>query len=270
MERTDECLAHRIRGIDQTTMTTGALIFAYNNEQIDYVAMANWSALNIRRHLGIPTTIITGEPQGNNKRHFSDVGHVTWHNLNRMDAYRLSPYDQTLVLDADYVVASNQLNTVLESAEDFLCHRWAYDVTGENNFTGLNYFGQHRMPQWWATVMMFRRSKSAELIFGMMQMIRDNWQHYRHLYGNSVETYRNDHALSVALNTVNGHQQNIPGIPWNLASLVPEHSLEQLKPDEYQIKFVNSENTLRRVDIKNFDFHAMGKKHLGEIVANNA
>ena len=251
-------------------MTTGALIFAYNNESIDYEAMARWSANNIERHLGIPTTIITGTPEGNNRRHFTDVGTVTWHNLNRMDAYTLSPYDQTLVLDADYVVASDQLKAILDSQEDFLCHRWAYDVTGENDFSGLNYFGQHRMPQWWATVMMFRRSKQAELIFGMMQMIRDNWRHYRDLYGNTVETYRNDHALSIALNTVNGHQQCIPGIPWNLASLVPEHTLEQLNQDEYQIKFTNSENKLRRITVKNFDFHAMGKKHLGAIVASNS
>jgi hypothetical protein len=251
-------------------MTTGALIFAYNNEHIDYEAMAQWSAGNIKRHLGIPTTIVTGNPAGNNRRYFSDVGSVTWHNLDRMDAYTLSPYDQTLVLDADYVVASDQLKTILDSSQDFLCHRWAYDITGENDFNGLNYFGQHRMPQWWATVMMFKKSQPAKLIFDMMQMVRDNWRHYRDLYGNTVETYRNDHALSIALNTVNGHQQHIPGIPWNLASLVPEHTLEQLSQDEYQIKFVNSENKLRCVSIKNFDFHAMGKKHLGEIVANNS
>ena len=42
-------------------MTAGALIFAFNNEQIDYVSMAKWSAKNIERHLGIPTRIITND-----------------------------------------------------------------------------------------------------------------------------------------------------------------------------------------------------------------
>lgn len=250
-------------------MTSGALIFADNNEHIDYVAMAQWSACNIERHLGIPTTIVTGDSPGGGKRHFIDVGQVSWYNLNRMDAYALSPYDQTLVLDADYVVASNQLKFVLDYDKDFLCHRWAYDVVGENNFEGLNYFGRHRMPQWWATVIMFRRSQQAELIFGMMKMIRDNWTHYRNLYGNTIETYRNDHALSIALNTVNGHQQDIPGIPWDLASLVPDHKLTQIRQDEYRVDFTDSKNKQYWMAIKNFDFHAMGKKHLGEIVANN-
>lgn len=251
-------------------MTVGALIFATNNDQIDYVSMANWSARNIERHLDIPTTIISGDATSNNRRHFTDVGSVVWHNLNRMDAYALSPYDQTLVLDADYVVASNQLKSLLACTQDFLCHRWAYDVTGENDFTGLNYFGRNRMPMWWATVMMFRRSRETELIFDMMQMIRDNWTHYRNLYGNTAETYRNDHALSIALNTVNGHQQNIPDIPWKLASLVPDHILSQVKQDEYRVEFTNSENRRRWISLKNFDFHAMGKKHLGEIVAGNS
>ena len=91
-------------------MTTGALIFARNNEQIDYEAMARWSARNIKRHLGIDTHIVTDDTRTDSGfRHFSDAGMVTWHNTNRMDAYRLSPWDQTLVLDADYVVASDQL-----------------------------------------------------------------------------------------------------------------------------------------------------------------
>ena len=248
-------------------MTTGALIFARNNEQIDYTAMARWSAKNIERHLGIPTHIVTDDAPSHNARHFTDIGNVTWHNYNRMDAYRLSPWDRTLVLDADYVVASNQLQSVLEVDQDFLAHRLAYDVTGCNNFEGLNSFGSNRMPMWWATVMMFRRSKQAKLIFDSMQMIRDNWTHYRNLYKNTNATYRNDHALSIALGMVNGHTLQHTDIPWALASLTPEHKLTQLDKDCYRIDFINTENKARWITLQQ-DFHAMGKKSLGEIVAN--
>jgi hypothetical protein len=248
-------------------MTTGALIFARNNEQIDYEAMAQWSARNIERHLGIPTQIITDDAPTDNARHFTDVGNVTWHNLNRMDAYRLTPWDRTLVLDADYIVASNQLQAVLEIDQDFLAHRWAYDVTGCNNFEGLNYFGNNRMPMWWATVMMFRKSKQAELIFDSMQMIRDNWTHYRNLYKNTNATYRNDHALSIALGIVNGHTLHHAGIPWAMTSLTPEHKLTQLDKDQYRVDFINTENKSRWIELRQ-DFHAMGKQQLGAIVAN--
>jgi len=249
-------------------MTTGALIFARNNEQIDYEAMARWSARNIERHLGIPTHIVTDDSRlDSGSRYFVDAGTVAWHNTNRMDAYRLSPWERTLVLDADYVVASDQLKSLLEVDQDFLAHRWAYDVTGRNDFTGLNWFGGNQMPMWWATVMMFRKSRQAELIFESMQMIRDNWNHYRALYKNSKTTYRNDHALSIALGIVNGHTVNHPGIPWALASLTPEHRLAQLDKDRYRVDFVNTQNKSRWIELRQ-DFHAMGKQQLGAIVAD--
>ena len=262
-------------------MSTGALIFAYNNEQTDYVSMAAWTAKNIRRHLGIPVALVTDKPtnlyfeqviiqesDGKNGRWFSDYNtNVVWHNKTRANAYELTPWKQTLVLDADYVVASDQLKTVLESKEDFLAHRWAYDVTGINNFDGLNYFGAYRMPMWWATVMMFRHSEQAKLIFETMSMIRDNWTHYRNIYKNSNGTYRNDHALSIALGVVNGHTLDHNGIPWKLASLTPDHKLKQLSADHYRIDFVTADQKPKWIELKGQDFHAMGKKTLGEIVA---
>lgn len=263
-------------------MTTGAVIFAYNNEHIDYVAMAAWSAANIKRHLGIPVCLITDQDpctsvfdkvivvdsQGTNSRYFSDVGTVSWHNLNRMDVYALTPWDQTLVLDADYVVASDQLLSVLESQEDFMCHRWAYDITGLQTFEDLNYFGRYQFPMWWATVMMFRRSKKADVIFSAMTMIKNNWKHYRDLYANSRSTYRNDHALSIALNIENGHTLATTDIPWALASLTPTHSLTQLDSDVYRVDFTTVDGKSRWIEVKQ-DFHAMGKQQLGAIVANN-
>jgi hypothetical protein len=186
-----------------------------------------------------------------------------------MDAYRLSPWDRTLVLDADYIVASDQLKSLLDADQDFLAHRRAYDVTGCNTFEGLNTFGDNCMPMWWATVMMFRKSQHAELIFDSMQMIRDNWNHYRALYKNSVPAYRNDHALTIALGIVNGHTIDHASIPWQLASLTPEHKLTQLDKDSYRVDYIDTENRAKWITLTQ-DFHAMGKQQLGAIVASNS
>jgi len=264
-------------------MTTGAIIFAYNNDQTDYVSMAAWSAHNIRRHLNIPVAVVTDQPvadglfdhviiqssESANTRYFSDyAATVTWHNTNRASAYELTPWDQTLVLDADYVVASPALQGVLQMPLDFLAHDRAYDITGVNDFQTLNCFGSYRMPMSWATVMMFRRSHHAELIFDAMNMIRCNWQHYCRLYASTKTTYRNDHALSIALGIVNGHTTRHDSIPWPLASLTPEHELQQIDVDSYRVNFVNSEQKPRWITMHNQDFHAMGKQQLGAIVAN--
>jgi hypothetical protein len=202
-------------------------------------------------------------------RYFSDVGQtVTWYNGNRMDAYNLSPYTETLVLDADYVVASDQLNTVFDIAEDFVAPRWAYDVTAQQTFNDLNCFGSHRMPMAWATVMRFRRSVFVEQIFEIMRMVKEHWQHYRNLYGIHKSNYRNDHALSIALNILHGHQAAWPAVPWSLASVVPEHVLTQISEDTFRVDYVTTDQRPRHITLAGYDFHAMGKHHLGEIVAS--
>ena len=269
-------------------MTTGALIFAFNNEQTDFVKMAAWSSKNIKRHLGIPVAVVTDVdhsqkaefdhyiqvPSANNTadntRYFEDYdSRVTWHNTSRVDAYHLSPWDQTLVLDADYVVASNQLKVLFDTSIDFLAHRYARDITETNDFESLNTFGDNQMPMWWATVMLFRRSDYVESIFDCMSMIRDNWQHYREIYKNKKGTYRNDHALSIAQLIVNGHHIEYPSIPWQLASLTPQHRLYQIEQDHYRVEFQSNDNRKKWMTIQNHDFHAMGKKYLEEIVANS-
>ena len=264
-------------------MTAGVLIFAFNNEQIDYLAMANWSAKNIRRHLDLPVAVVTDQvvpdnyqfeqviytaPEGKNSRTFDDIlESVTWFNGNRVDAYNLSPWTQTLLLDADYVVASDQLKQLFKVEQDFLAHSRAYDVTGQPSFDDHCSFGYYKMPMWWATVVMFRRSPRAKLIFEFMQMIRDNWSHYRSLYNISRPTYRNDFALSIALNIVNGHTLDHAGIPWSLASVGHNQKLTQLEPDRYRVDFDAQDNRPKWIEFQQ-DFHAMGKGHLGAIVDN--
>lgn len=262
-------------------MTRGALIFAFNNEKIDYVRMAEWSAGNIRRHLGIPTCLVTdrmpehtnfekiiiASPHTPGHRHFDDLTEtVSWFNGNRVDAYEASPWDQTLVLDADYVVASDRLKELFDCNQDFLAHRWAYDVTGLQTFNDLNYFGRFNMPMWWATVMMFNRSTSTKLIFDSMKMIRANWNHYRNIYQNTRSVYRNDHALTIALGIVNGHTLDHADIPWQLASITPGPGLEYIDTDCYQVNFVTRQKQNRWIRLKNQDFHAMGKGHLGDLI----
>lgn len=264
-------------------MTRGALIFAFNNEQTDYLEMAAWSAENIRRHLGIPVAVVTDcvdyernrafdrvinvAPQTGGTRWFEDYeATVSWHNAGRTDAYNLSPWDHTLVLDADYVVADSDLNQLWGQA-DFMCHRLAFDMAGGKGYLDeLNCFGQHRLPMWWATVMMFRRSNTAQYIFDCMNMVRDNWQHYRDLYGIQKSTYRNDFALSIAIGIVSGHTFKTEEIPWPLASVMPNTKLEKLDQDHYRLEYKNTNSKPYQMSFGGYSFHAMGKRYLGDIV----
>lgn len=266
-------------------MTTGALIFAYNNEAVDYVAMAAWSADRIHRHLDIPVCLVTDKPRDELSHKFDKTVLVDapetqqhrffrdyqmpgiWRNHNRVNAHDLTPWDHTLLLDADYVVASDQLRQVLQIDQDFIVHDRAHDITGNLPFQGNESFGTYRMPMYWATVVSFRRSQQAKLVFDAMTMIRDHWHHYLQLYQIDEQTYRNDFALSIAMNIVNGHVLNMPTIPWSLATVTPETKLTQIDQDTYKIEYQNLENKSRWIHI-NQDFHAMCKRDLGDIVAN--
>lgn len=263
-------------------MTRGALIFAFNNGVIDYVRLAAWTAENIKRHLDLPVALVTdievtdpvfdyviyADKLSGNGRYFSDFSDtIPWHNLTRADVYDLTPWDETLVVDADYIVASDQLKCLFGSSRNFLAHNRTYDIVGIGNLDEFNYFGRHKMPMWWATVMYFRRDSTTKMIFDSMKMVRDNWRHYCDLYAARRGSYRNDHALSIALNIVNGHV--LPqGIPWDMASLAPEHRLKQIDTDVYRVDFVDSEGRAKYITIAGYDFHAMGKRDLGDIIAS--
>ena len=52
------------------TLTQGVVIFAFNNEATDYIAMAAWSAKNIRRHLELPVALITDDPDAAAEHNF--------------------------------------------------------------------------------------------------------------------------------------------------------------------------------------------------------
>jgi len=240
-------------------MTQGCVIFAHNNGDIDYVKLAERSAENIEQHLNLPTTIITdADSKSTSTRWFADYDKsVKWLNSGRSRAYELSPYEQTVLLDADYVVNSDQLSRLFNSKQDFLAHRNAASVTGTGWSKTLNTFGEYHFPMWWATVVYFTKSNIARAIFDTMQMVETNYEHYANLYNFKKRPYRNDYALSIALNIADGHFDAAQfNIPWTLQSIVPDHALTRtgnIFRVDYDKKYL---------EIRDMDFHAMGKKHL--------
>ena len=270
-------------------MTQGVLLFAFNNDRVDYVSQAQWSAPRINRHLDLPVTlitdqiptdtsmfdqVITAESRSGGTRkydHMNADSSATWFNRGRCRAYDLSPYDQTLVLDTDYIVASDRLKVLFDSDHDVLCHRLVLDVTERRNFALDTRFGSVEMPMWWATVLYFRKSALAQSVFDMMHMIENNWYHYSRVYKFSQEPYRNDYAISIALNTVYGHvPDSIPGIPWPLFTSFYDVYLNQLDQDRFQLNYVrmvDNQERHQRMILEDCDLHVMNKPDLGKICA---
>ena len=268
-------------------MTRGAVLFAFNNDRVDYVSQAQWSAPRINRHLGLPVTLITDSTpddismfdqivirpstSGGTRKydHMNADSSAHWYNRGRCSAYDVSPYDETLVLDTDYIVSCGQLGTLFDLDQDFLCHREVLDITDRNNFARDTRFGETGFPMWWATVIFFRRSEKAQAIFHMMKMIETNWYHYSRVYKFSQDLYRNDYAISIALNTVYGHViDSVPSIPWPLFTGFYDVYLNHLDEDRFQLNYVrmvDNQERHQRMILEHCDLHVMNKPDLGKI-----
>jgi len=264
-------------------MKTGALLFAYNTDDTDYLKIAEFSAKNIKRWLNIPTTvvtdveykspvfdkIITNTNTKSSKRYFDDRKSVVeWRNSGRCCAYDLSPYDQTLLLDVDYIVASDQLQTVLDTSYEFICPDSAIEVSGTKGDNPT--FGKFNMKMFWATVIMFRKTKQSRIIFELIKMIENNFGHYANLYGFPETLYRNDYALSIALSIVSGHlETKNHSMPWPMINIHPEHDVKKIDTDCFEVTYKKTTRTrekLMRNKIKNQDIHVMGKSSLEKII----
>ena len=109
----------------------GAILFAHNSPKYNYFSMAVYAARRINHYLDLPVTVVTDEssvaktdysfdnivittPDKNNKR---DWG--MWINKGRYQAFDFRPYDETLLLDTDYVVNSDKLLKTFDISKEF-------------------------------------------------------------------------------------------------------------------------------------------------------
>lgn len=218
----------------------GILLFAESNERIDYLRLAILCAKCIKNNMGSETKVSVVTNKGSwenlpkvgaeleslakslfdkviftnnicdidNTRIYRDTKYhqVTAQFLNRSrsSAYELSPYDETILIDVDYFVLNDSLNHVWGSNEDFIINKSAKTLL-HKPLTGpefrLNPFG---IRMYWATVIYFRKSEKAKLIFDLVSHIKEAWNYYRHVYDFPGALYRNDFSFSIALHMLNG------------------------------------------------------------------
>ena len=113
-------------------MTRGAILFAFNNQKFDYYKMAVATAKRINHFLNIPVTVVTNDDSITDTTYkFDNTITVEadqtnyrekqiWINKGRYKAFEFSPYEETLLLDTDYMVNSDKLLKTFDFSNDFL------------------------------------------------------------------------------------------------------------------------------------------------------
>lgn len=208
----------------------GVLLFATNTESVDYVTIARRAERLIKHYLRLPVTIVETTPSTANKRYNIDTGSFeSWHNKGRGTAYDLSPYDQTLLLDCDYLVFDDNLLKILESLQD-------YAIVQQNDFidgTQTTTMGKYSLHTLWATVIAFNKTNKTRLLFELVKRIERNYPYYWRLYNVNATNFRNDFAFTIADNIINGYTQDRSNyIPWPILTInrpIQKLSLENNK-----------------------------------------
>jgi hypothetical protein len=226
----------------------GVVVFAFNTN-VDYVAIADQTSKLIAYNLKLPVTLITDhdakpefaydqvirvDQQGATYR-TEDIN-VQWRNFGRYLAYELSPYDETILLDTDYLVLDDSLLKLFETEWDY---KLMHHNTDENG-PSLEMMGPTSLPFIWATVVLFRKTVRAQALFEMVGRIQRNYQYYRLLYNIRDGNYRNDYAFAIANIVISGYDINeSQGIPWKMFTLTNKVASISPTTSFLAVKFVD-------------------------------
>lgn len=267
-------------------MTRGVILFAFNSPKYNYYDMAFYAKKRIEHFLKLPVTLVTDEDsipidyEDHNwdsitfttpdKNNFRDWG--MWINKGRYMAYELSPYDETLLLDVDYIVNSDKLLTLFDVDTDFCCHNKTNFLMHPNAPQEL--LSVYSYETLWATVIMFRKSNRAEQIFKCLEMVQKNYEHYANIHNFIAPVYRNDYALTLALRIANGHSSNPSDfIPWDLLHVGKNTQVYKNNADEFDTEYTVMFDNWQRgkirkeyINIKDMDFHVMDKDLYAEMI----
>jgi hypothetical protein len=211
-------------------MTKGAVIFAQNNKSIDYVKLAVFAAIRLKSHLDIPVSIITDSPNWLKSQYsnhpfdqiisidldsrvsqykiFFDGSLSTqkleWKNSVRDHVFDLTPYDQTLVIDSDYIINSATIKPAFDNDYDLQIYRYSMDLADHRSTVEFERINQWSIPFYWATAFVFKKNSVTQAFFDLISYIKTNWLYFRTLYSIDADSFRNDFAFSIAIHIMNG------------------------------------------------------------------
>lgn len=248
--------------------SAGILIFAFNTQSVDYVALADRTSRLATKFLKLPITLVTDtesipqfdydqiiriDIETGNFRLIDSTKIVEWRNFGRYLAYELSPYDTTILLDSDYVVLDDSLLKLLTTPFDYkLMHNSHSPVQPLYQM-----MSQYGLPFVWATVVLFRKSALAHQYFNLIGRIQKNYSYYKTLY-NGNGSYRNDYAFAIANLILNGYNLNEhQSIPWSM--LTVEQTINSL---ELNGNFVTVRHNDLAYAIAQQNMHIMDKEYL--------
>lgn len=279
-------------------MSKGVVLFASNNSMTNYLKQADWLAQRIHKYLDLPTTLITDDDvqskfpeyvksfdqiinvdslksvHANRRYHDGSISNrvLPFNNGNRALAYELSPYDETLVMDTDYIISNDLLNACFEQNQDFLIYDAATHLGNYTDNAEFKNISDTSVKFYWATVFFFRKTATNKIFFDLIKHIQENYLHYRSVYQFKSNVFRNDFAFSIAIHIMNGYQAgNFAGkLPGKHYYIIDRDVLIESKEDRF-VALVEKPNRLGEYTLTKIcgsNLHVMNKFSLERIIDN--
>ena len=171
-------------------MSRGFCIFAQNNNKTDYVRQAYALALSIKHFCpGEKVCIITNDKlTTKQKKVFDDIINIPWTDQsqdsewkieNRWKIYHASPYNKTIVMDADMLLV-NDIRHWWRELEKYKLFFVSNVRTYRNELVTTNYYRKtfvvNNLPNLYSGIHYFEKSDEAKAFFILLELIVTNWE----------------------------------------------------------------------------------------------
>lgn len=176
----------------------GYLIFAQNNGKTDYVKQAELLKASIEKYNTINNvTIITQDNIVEDHATNSE-----WKIENRYQAYELSPYDETVVLDADMLFCRN-VDHWWKKFENYDMFFTSNVLTYRNEVVTSEYyrktFVKNKLPNLYTAFYYFKKTPQTKQVFGLVKDITLNWKSYYNTFLKNMFQSGQSFDLNMAL-----------------------------------------------------------------------
>lgn len=262
----------------------GVLLFAFDNEQINYLDLARECARRIHKHWGahIPVSVVMSntndfvdyhseldilikvdpnELKANHKIYHEYGQNLSFWNSNRHRAIDYTPYRYTILMDVDLLVQTDDIIRLYDRSGLKLA-REAYSVFDYHPLsTDMRVLGtKSSIPMYWATVVCFdKENDDAKAFFKEWARALSTYSAQGHIHGFAPKPVRNDFAVSLALYRLldQNYQDQRFLLPYELASLMPQSEVTRMHDDCMLVR--NHEGGTTAVYS---DLHVMNKKSI--------
>jgi hypothetical protein len=273
-------------------MTKGILIYAHNNRSVDYALMSMASGGLAKKHLQVPVSLVTDQstidwmheskiytkaneifeniiitprPPTNNFRRLHDgIDHstVAFINANRYSAWYVTPYDRTLLIDADFFIFSDTLGEYWDVDSDLMIGESINDIY-DNKRLGYcdRYVSEVGIKLYWATTVMFTKNAYTKLFFDLVRVINENYQYFADTYRFDAKQYRNDIAFSIAKHILDGFETVDSGCLPPVLTLLDKDLLHDVNGDRLTVLVAhNLDENFCAATLHATDLHIMNKQ----------